>query len=1178
MSLVDARLRRAGSFGAMDFATRNLYRSAIEYLARGSSPSELEIAELVVEGARTAAASAGNAADAERTGDPGYHLLAEGRPELERLLGFRPPPRLRIGRLGIRLGIGGYVGAILLVAAVLLVLSLWALAVPGIAVGWLVAFAVIGFVPATEVATTLVNRSIAWTSGATLLPGLELTGGVPESLRTLVAVPALLIDEASLLAQVEQLEVHHLAGASGDLAFALLLDGIDADQEMVDGDAHLLGVAAEAIAELNRRYGPAPGGHRFNLLHRRRVFNAGENKWMGWERKRGKLHELNRLLRGATDTTFTTVAGSAPRVPQNVRYVITLDADTRLPRDAALRLIGKMAHPLNQPRFCADEQRVVAGYAILQPRVTASLPVGNAGSTYQRAFSGPGGIDPYAAAVSDVYQDLFGEGSYTGKGIYDVDAFEASLRGRIPENALLSHDLFEGVFARAGLASDIEVVEEFPARYDVVARRQHRWTRGDWQLLPWLLGRRMDRRTVPLIGAGKMLDNLRRSLLAPFSLLALGLCWLLPLPVAPVGVLLVLTAIAIPAFLPTLLAVLPQRRRMSLRNHLRMLGGDLQMAGTQTLLSVALLPDQAWRMGDAIARTLFRLFVSRRHLLEWTTAAQASGRPRLNLRGFQAEMAGGTSLTIAMAAGSMLIAPRSWPVILPFAFLWLGAPALALWASRAPAVPRQLAVSEADSIALRLTARRTWRFFETFVTPADNMLPPDNFQEDPRPVVAHRTSPTNIGLYLLATVAARDFGWAGTSATVDRLEATIDVMRKLSRFKGHFFNWYGTLDLQVLAPAYVSSVDSGNLAGHLIAVANACDEWAFACLAPGARTGMADQVGLARVALEALPSAGDERVRQLGVILDEMDNLLRSVQATELLLPTLMRLSEKAARSARDLVPAAAVDSVPDLVFWTEALVRTVADHGRDRLQAAEAPQALASRLNAVAVAAREMALAMDFAFLLDPERKLLSIGYNVVDNRMDPSCYDLLASEARLASLIAIANGDVPTRHWFRLGRTATPLGSGSALISWSGSMFEYLMPSLVMRAPAGSLLEQTNRLVVRAPGGLRAIARRPLGHLRIRLQRPRPGVHLSVLQLRRARTRPEARACGEPGDRALCHRACGHGGSTRRAAELSLASPRRARRAAMASTRRWTSRDRGFPTARTSPSCATTWRTTRA
>ncbi len=867
--------------------------------------------------------------------------------------------------------------------------------------------------------------------------------------------------EADLIEQIERLEVHYLAGAVGDLTFALVSDGVDADEEIVSGDAHMLDVAAQAIRRLNARYGPGPAGNRFLLLHRRRVFNPAEGKWMGWERKRGKLHELNRLLRGATNTSFITVDGKTPKVPVEVRYVITLDADTKLTRDTMLRLVGKMAHPLNRPRFSPHEQRVVDGYAILQPRVTPALPVGREGSFYQRVFSSPGGLDPYAAAVSDVYQDLFGEGSYTGKGIYDVDAFEAALAGRVPENALLSHDLFEGIFARAGLASDVEVIEEFPARYDVTARRLHRWTRGDWQLLPWILGYPNVRLAIPPVGRGKLLDNLRRSSVSPFTLAALGLCWLLPLPSALAGTALVLATIAIPAFLPSLLSAIPRRRGIRIRNHLAALTGDLRLSAAQTCLSIAFLADQAWRMVDAITRTLVRLFLTHRHLLEWTTAAQSTASPRLDLGGFYRKMAGGVSLGVLTTTAVLLLSPSSWPIVLPFAVCWLAAPAIALRVSRLPTTAPRLALSESDSRDLRLVARRTWRFFETFVTPATNMLPPDNFQEDPKPVVAYRTSPTNIGLYLLSAVAARDFGWAATVETVERLEAAFVSMQKLQRFNGHFFNWYEVRDLRTLDPAYVSSVDSGNLAGHLIAVANACDEWTTGLSASEARRGMADNAALAREALDVFPLSAGERRRHLESVLVEIEAHLKGTQALAPLLPTLKRLADKAAKAARNFLPATDED-VPDLIFWIEAIGREAAENSRDLVQIAVAPNLLRNRLNALANIARELAMAMDFAFLLDSQRKLLSIGYSRADDSLDPSCYDLLASEARLASLLAIAKGDVSTRHWFRLGRAATPLGSGSALISWSGSMFEYLMPALVMRAPVGSLLEQTNRLIV--------------------------------------------------------------------------------------------------------------------
>lgn len=1065
VSLVDDHLRASSDFAAMDFTTRDLYRKAIEQLARGSSLSELAVVEQTLMAAQRTtlhATDAADAAEAEQMGDPGYHLIAGGRPALERKIGFRPPPRLWINRFSIRLGLPGYIGTILLVTSLLLGFAVNVMASHGLSAGWLAAFAALGLVPATEVAATLVNRVITWAFGAVILPGLELKNGVPASLRTLVVVPTLLTDEETLLEQIERLEIHHLSGAGGDLSFALLSDGVDADEGMLEGDTHLLEIAVAAIAALNQKHGPGPSGNRFHFLHRRRAFNAGESKWMGWERKRGKLDELNRLLRGSAETTFMTTSDYAPQLPDNIRYVITLDADTRLPRDAALRLIGKMAHPLNRPKFDPVSQRIVSGYGILQPRVTPSLPVGREGSLYQRIFSSPGGIDPYAAAVSDVYQDLFGEGSYTGKGIYDVDAFQAALADRVPENTVLSHDLFEGVFARAGLVSDIEVIEDFPSRYDVIANRQHRWTRGDWQLAPWIFGSGRGQAGLTGIGRWKMLDNLRRSLLAPLTVLLIGLCGLLPLGAGLTGLGFAVAALAIPVFLPVAFSLLPLRPGMRLRNHVGAVTADLRDAATRMLLSAAFVADQAWRMIDAIGRTLVRLVVTRRHLLEWTTAAAATGRPRLTLSGFYLRMSGGLLLVLIFAPGALILNFGAWPLVLPVAALWLAAPALALWASRSPAPLRRLAITPAEARDLRLIARRTWQYFEVFVAPAENMLPPDNFQEDPKPVIAHRTSPTNIGLYLLSTVAARDFGWAGTIETVERLEATLASMRKLPRFKGHFLNWYDTQTLRVLDPPYVSSVDSGNLAGHLIVLANACEEWIGGGPAVQARSGMADDVLLARAAFAALPAGRGEKGRQFATILDEIDSQLKGGLTASALYPALKRLVERAAKSAQGIVSADGEAESQDLMLWLGILRKAVAEHDRDRVQYADTMRDLDERLARIAASAREMALAMDFAFLLDPERKLLSIGYSVAGSTLDPSCYDLLASEARLASLFAIAKGDVETQHWFRLGRTSTPMGGGAALISWSGSMFEYLMPSLVMRAPAGSLLERTNTLVV--------------------------------------------------------------------------------------------------------------------
>ena len=1047
VSLVDAAL--AGSVApGMDAATHTLYRTAIEDLARGSTHTELDIAKR--------ASAAASAHPGARAGDPGHYLIGSGRPGFEAALHYRAPLRTRLQRACRRFGIGGYGVAVIVLAAAFVAFPLW---LGGTGSGlMLVVLALAGFVCASDAAVACVNRLMAWAFGATILPGLHLDEGVPVTLRTLVAVPTLLTSKAAVADQVARLEIHYLSSGAGEIHFALLSDWTDDATEHSDGDAALLAVAVDGIARLNLKHGPAPGGDRFLLLHRRRVWNQGEARWIGWERKRGKLHELNRLLRGATDTSFLR----PPPMPQNVRYVVTLDTDTRLPRGAVCRLVGKMAHPLNAPRL--ENGRVVEGHAVLQPRVTPSLPTGRSASVFQRIFSSMDGIDPYAAAASDVYQDLFGEGSYAGKGIYDVDAFDAALRGRVADSTLLSHDLFEGVFARAALASDIEVVEEFPVGYAVAALRQHRWARGDWQLLPWILQGFVPASlwghgpvahgAMPAMGRWKMLDNLRRTLSAPAAIIALLAGWTLPFPAALTWTGFVLLTVALPAALPVFGDVAPGSRWVSLRAYLRVLGGGLWHAAALAGLIVVFLAHQAVLMGDAIGRSLTRVCWTRRNLLQWVTAAQAADAPALSLGGHYRVMAGAPVLGVLALTVSAWSSDWSWLLAAPFAAAWIASPAIASWASRVSAGSRPVA-SHADAQALRMTARRTWRYFETFVTPADNMLPPDNFQEDPAPVLAHRTSPTNIGLYLLSAAAAHDFGWAGLLDTVERLEATLVTMARLQRFRGHFYNWYDTGDLRPLEPPYVSTVDSGNLAGHLIALASACAEWQVS--QSDWRAGLADTASLVaeEIARLSLPGPGTlpESLREVGAAFAAIGIRLAAPDCD------LTSLAGESAAAA-ELADALAVREAgaAELAHWAGALHRTVESHRKD-----PAPTVLAPRLLAIEQSTRSMALAMEFGFLRNAERKLLSIGYLATEGALDANCYDLLASEARLACFIAIAKGDIHAREWFRLGRAVTQAAGGAALVSWSGSMFEYLMPSLVMRAPDGSLLEDTSRLVVR-------------------------------------------------------------------------------------------------------------------
>ncbi len=1169
VSLVEAALRDGTRVAEMDFPTRDRYRAAVEELARGAGLPEIEVARRAV---ASGSSPAGAAAPDPRLADPGYRLISRGRGDFERAIGFRPTWAKRLWRFWFANAPHGYLATVVVGALLILAFPLALMAAHGALPFALAVLGLLALVPASELAISIVNRGVSDVVGPRRLPKLELAHGIPADLRTLVAVPTLLTDPGEIRAEIERLEVRFLGNDAGDVRFALVSDWVDAPAETLPEDEGLLAAARAGIAELNERYGPAPGGdQRFYLFHRRRLWNPSEGLWMGWERKRGKLHELDRLLRGATCTSFLP-AGEEPApgrpagsstlpYPAAVRYVVTLDSDTRLGRGGVCQLVGTMAHPLNHPVFDPATRRVVDGHGILQPRVTPTLPLSGAGTLFQRIFSGPRGIDPYAFAVSDLYQDLFDEGIYTGKGIYDLDAFERALDHRVPENALLSHDLFEGLFARAGLASDLELFEEYPGHYEVAASRQYRWARGDWQLLPWLLPRVPDEErhpvpnTIPPIGRWKMLDNLRRSLLAPAAFLSLVASWLLPHARPGLWAAFIAVVFAWPGLYAFLLGLLHRRVGIAKRSFLRSLGTDLGLSLAQSGLRLVFLAHQAWRMSDAVARSVGRVYLTRRHLLEWVPAAQAQRGFDLELGGFYRRMSEAVALAgVALAAA--VLRPAALPFALPFVLAWALSPAIARWISLPPRPIEEQAIGETEAGAreLRRIARRTWRYFETFAGAADHALPPDNFQEDPKPVVAHRTSPTNIGLYLLSTVAAADFGWIGTEEMTDRLEATLETLGELERFRGHLFNWYATEDLRALEPRYVSTVDSGNLAGHLVVLQQACAErrrepatfeWA--------RGGLGDAFAELQAAVAAL---GPPLARELARTLAEAESLLAAPisgaagwrlrldhldDAAATLVDILQAIVEE-----RGPAPAGAAAGPPqDALDWARLLRAGVESHRRDLATthpwvrwlagspasgepatpalppspAAELPPAaaaalarlaaesvalvdlpdlyettaetlaalpgagappiaaaradleraaaqsasLARRLSAIAARAASLFADMDFSFLFDPERQLFSIGYNLTEGRLDAGYYDLLASEARLASFIAIARGDVPAGHWFQLGRQLTPVGGGSALVSWSGSMFEYLMPELVMDVPTGSLLDQTDRLIVR-------------------------------------------------------------------------------------------------------------------
>jgi cyclic beta-1,2-glucan synthetase len=1077
-----------------------------------------------------------------RRGHVGYYLIGEGQDELARQLGYRPRWRDTASETARAHPHAVYFGGLGLFTAMGVGLLVWLALAAGASWGLVILTALLALLPASAVAVGLVNYLVTITLPPRGLPKLDFKEGIPPECSTFVVIPCLLNKLDSAAELVERLEIHYLADPDPSLYFALLTDFADAPAEHLPNDDACLAAARAGIDALNRQY--AGGGPpRFFLFHRRRLYNPCQGCWMGWERKRGKLCEFNRLLRGARDTSYLAGPDEIEALPR-VRFVLTLDADTQLPREAASRLVGTLAHPLNVPRFDAVG-RVVEGYGVLQPRVNINM-VAAARTAFARIHAGAVGIDPYSVAVSDVYQDLFGAGTFTGKGIYDVDAFEAAVGGRFPDNHILSHDLIEGNFARCGLVSDIQVLDEYPARYNVWARREHRWIRGDWQLLPWLLGHGPAARAgLPLLERWKIFDNLRRSLVPPALLLLLVLGWTVlagPAWVWTVATLVVLT-------LPLLLHLVEMVRALLLRRAplrtLRDSGAELPATAAQVGLAAAFLVDHAHISLDAVARTLWRLFVSRCRLLEWETAASTEGRLGNGLSLYLRSLSPSVVLAVALGAVLGRLDLAALAAALPLLVAWLAVPVLAYVVSqprqaREQSSQRRLAAE--DTRLLRRAACKTWGFFETFVGASDHWLPPDNYQESPRGTVAHRTSPTNIGLLLLSTLAAHDLGYLGLRRLLDRLERTFDTMDGLQRYQGHFFNWYDTTTCEPLPPGYISTVDSGNLLACLIALKQGLREKLEEPFpGPALVQGLADTLGMVIEKLDRLSATpGTTSVAALRGLckdtdaiallltrtpedlpgwsawLEEMDRLAGGLPARIERLGEVLgegpghlgrwvrTLARQAAEYRQDLAelapwlplvaasgPLACSDPAHNragcgyedvrrkllspfsAAGWhaeREALLTALADleQNQPHLQAvrraveASSADRLLQRGHALADRATALAADMDFTPLYNSERHLFSIGYNTHLHRLDAAHYDLLASESALASFLAVARGDAPRRHWFQLGRPLTWTAGGLTLLSWGGTMFEYLMPRLLLNLLPGTLLDHSIRTAV--------------------------------------------------------------------------------------------------------------------
>lgn len=1088
-SVVERILRGdpAGIYASMDFATRDHYRHVVERLARHSAPTEAEVAQAAIELAELRA-QAGAGASAE--GHVGFYLVNGGLQALEQRIAARRPYAEAWQQHIARAPLTFYLSAIVLLTALLAWPLLLGLGSSGIHGLWRVLIALPIALVTSQLSISLVNWLVSFVVKPQMLPRMDYSDGLPSRVRTMVVVPSMFANAQDVDDLIEGLEVRFLANRDEHLHFALLTDFTDAEAEILEQDAGLLEIAKRSIEALNATYGHA-GADRFFLFHRPRRWNAIDKVWMGFERKRGKLADLNALLRGGGVGQFSLIVGRTD-VLKDVRYVITLDVDTQLPRGAARQFVGAMDHPLNRPVYDPDRRHIVGGYAILQPRVGISLPSA-ARSIYARLFGSDAGIDPYTRAVSDVYQDLFREGSFIGKGIYDLDAFEHAIEGRFPDNSILSHDLIEGCYARSGLITDVQLYEEYPSRYSADANRRHRWIRGDWQLLPWLLPRvptpNNSWETSPLsaLSRWKIFDNLRRSLVSASLLTLFLLGWVAVSPVIwwTVGV---MAIVLLPPLLMSLLDLLRKSRDLPLDQHFRVTLHSASQHFLRALLVLVWLPHEALYSLDAMLRTLWRMLVSRHHLLQWNASREIERTSATSVGGLYRLMWIAPGLAVVTLVALAWQRPEGLAVASPILLSWLVAPAIAWWLSKPPA--RIAFAPSTDQLRfLRVLARKTWAFFEAHVGPEENWLPPDNIQEKPSLTIAHRTSPTNIGLALLANLAAYDFGYVTTGRLLDRTHQTLATLHRMERHRGHFYNWYDTLSLQPLPPHYISAVDSGNLAGHLLTLRAGLlallDESPF-------DTRLLD--GLVDT-LEVLRDALTARGIDTAVLSDFQHELHAARSAPPVSLTEAEACMSRLHAESEAVVASLEVDPEDETGFWLAALVvqcrdasaylgrfvtestidegawqgsipslRQLALVGGATAGTAAAQHAAVEVLETIARLARELGelAAMEYGFLYDTQRDLLAIGYNLDERRLDAGFYDLLASEARLTSFVAIAQEQLPQEGWFTLGRLLTTAGGEPVLLSWTGSMFEYLMPMLVMPSYEGSLLDQTCRAAV--------------------------------------------------------------------------------------------------------------------
>lgn len=932
-------------YSKMDYKTRIYYRNKLKEISKKTKISEIYIARKCLE-LSSIEYEKSNMDSNNKKAHVGYYLIADGEPKLLEILQNKKVPRQNNMHKAQK-----YITALAVVTIVLAgVYGLYInTQINNIVLSLILSILLL--IPIETIFTQIAQYILGKTKNTKIIPKLDFRNGIPEQNATFVVIPTIIKNGKRVEELMHKLEVYYIANKSDNIYFALLGDCSTSSNEEEGFDEEVINTGKKMVDILNKKY-PDEKFTKFNFIYRKRMWNEGEEAYLGWERKRGLLNQFNEYILGNISNPFktNTITNVASMPP--IKYIITLDADTDLVLNSAKELIGAMAHILNKPELNKSEDLVIAGHALIQPRIGIDL-MSSIKSLYTKIYAGAGGVDVYANAISDIYQDNFEEGIFTGKGIYDLKIFSKILNNEIPENTILSHDLLEGSYLRCGLATDIMLMDGYPVGYNSSKSRLHRWIRGDWQIIIWLKDKIKNKRgeiknnPLNILSKYKIFDNLVRSLLEVSSVLTIIYMCILDcfykIKIWPI-----ITTVLIAVLTPTVIDVINkivfkregERRQKTFNKTLSGINASL----LRGIFTLATLPDKAYMSANAICKTLYRLKVSKKHMLEWVTAEEAEKMTKKDIKSYYINMAPNIILGILGILYIFINAKNPFSVLIfVISLLWLIAPAIMCYISKEIVVnnKKELLVDKDKQYVLEV-GKRTWQFFKDYLVKENNYLPPDNYQEDRKPKAIKRTSSTNIGLALLAVISSYDLGYETQKNTLELLNKMIDTIYNLQKWNGHLYNWYNIETLEPLRPRYISSVDSGNFVGYLYVVK------------------------------QFLIQNGQEDTR------------------------------------------------IDELIEHT------------------------------------------DFTKLYNEKMQLFSVGYNVEENMLTDSYYDLLASEARQTSLVAIAKKDIEQKHWYNLSRTLTVLNKYKGLISWSGTAFEYLMPNINIPKYPGSLLDESCKFLI--------------------------------------------------------------------------------------------------------------------